>query len=74
MYLKNQKAFHNASNHHFIIKEFKKQFTCLRKNTEKCITFTAAIEKEVNGINKNGEEVIKNISYISGKLIIKSCK
>ena len=45
--------FHNESNYdyHFIIKElaeeFKKQFTCLRENSEKFITFTIAIEKEV---------------------------
>ena len=62
-------AFHNGSNYdyHFIIKEleeFKKQFTCLGDNTKRYITFTAAIRKEVTRINKNGEEVIKNISYI----------
>ena len=60
--------FHNGSNYdyHFIIKElaeeFKKQFTCLGENTEKYINFTVPIEKEVTRINKNGEEVIKNIS------------
>ena len=54
-------AFHNGSNYdyHFIIKElakeFKKQFTCLGENTEKYITFTVPIEKEVTRINKNGE-------------------
>ena len=34
--------------YHFIItelvEEFKKQFTCLGENTEKCITFTVLIE------------------------------
>ena len=45
-------------------KEFKKQFICLRENTEKCITFTVAIEKEITRIDKNGEEITKNISYI----------
>ena len=43
-------VFHNGSNYdyHFIVKElaekFKKQFTSLKKNTEKYITFTVPIE------------------------------
>ena len=63
-------VFHNGPNcdYHFIIKElpeeFKKQFTCLGKNTEKYITFTVPIEKEVTRIDKNGDEITKNISYI----------
>ena len=63
-------AFHNGStdDYHCIVKElaeeFKKQFTCLRENTEKYITFTVRIEKEVTRINKNDEEVRKNIFYI----------
>ena len=63
-------VFHNGSNYdyHFIIKElaeeFKKQFTCLGENTEKYITFTVPIEKEVTRIDKNPEEITKNISYI----------
>ena len=58
-------AFHNGSNYDYnlIIKklaeEFKKQFTCLGENTEKYITFTVPIEKEVTRIDKNGEEVTK---------------
>ena len=60
-------VFHNYD-YHFIIKElaeeFKKQFTCLGENTEKYITFTVPIEKEVTRIDKNGEEITKNISYI----------
>ena len=62
-------AFHNGStdDYHCIIKElaeeFKKQFTRLRENTEKYITFTVTIEKEVTRIDKNGEEITKNISY-----------
>ena len=62
--------FHNGSNYdyHFIIKElaeeFKKQFTCLGENNEICITFTISIEKKVTRIDKNGEEITKNISYI----------
>ena len=63
-------AFHNEFNYdyHFIMKElaeeFKKQFTCLGKNTEKYITFTIPIEKEVTIIDKNREEITKNIFYI----------
>ena len=63
-------VFHNGSNYdyHFIIKElaeeFKKQFTCLGENTEKYIIFTVPIEKEVTRVDKNGEEVTKNTSYI----------
>ena len=46
-------AFRIGSNYdyHFIIKrlaeELKKQFTSLGESTEKCITFTLPIEKEV---------------------------
>ena len=63
-------VFHNGSNYdyHFIIKElveeFKKQFTGLGQNNEKYITFTVPIEKEVTRIDKNGEEITKNICYI----------
>ena len=66
---KNPIIFHNESNYdyHFIIKElaeeFKKQCTCLEENTEKYITFTVPIEKEVTRMDKNGE-VTKNISYV----------
>ena len=62
--------FNNESNYdyHFIIKElaekFKKQFTSLGENTEKYITLTVPIDKEVTRIDKNGEEITKNISYI----------
>ena len=61
--------FYNKSNYdyHFIIKELagesKKQFTSLGENTEKDITFTVPIEKEVKRTDKNGEEITKNISY-----------
>ena len=64
------KVFNKGLNYdyHFIkkelAKEFKKQFTCLGENTEKYITFTVPIEKEVIRINKKGEEVTKIISYI----------
>ena len=63
-------VFHNGSNYdyHFIIKklaeEFKKQLTCLGQNTEKYITFTVLIEKEVTRIDKYREEITKCLSYI----------
>ena len=47
-----------------LAEEFQNQVTCLGKNTEKYITFAVSIEKEVTKINKNGEEITKNISYI----------
>ena len=47
-----------------LAEEFKKQFTFLGENTEKWITLTVPIEKEVTRINENGEEIAKNISYI----------
>ena len=63
-------VFHNGSNYdyHFIMKElpekFKKQFTCPGENTKKYIAFRVPIEKEVTRIDKNGEEITKNISDI----------
>ena len=63
-------VFHNGFNYnyHFIIKElaeeFKIQFTPLGENTGKYITFAVPIEKEVTRIDKNGEEVTNNLSYI----------
>ena len=63
-------VFHDGPNYdyHFIIKELaeelKKLFTCLGENTEKYITFTVPIEKEFARIDKNGEKITKNISYI----------
>ena len=67
---KNPIGFHNGSDYdyHFIIKElagqFKKQFIYLGENTEKYMTFTVPIEKEVTRIDKNVEEITKNISYM----------
>ena len=60
-----------------LAEEFKKQFTFLGENTEKCITLTVPIEKEVTRINETGEEIAKNISYIlqfidSGKFMASS--
>ena len=34
------------------------------RNTEKCITFVVPIEKEVKRIDKNREEMEKNICYV----------
>ena len=75
MYLKKFPiVFHKGSNYdyHFIIKEFlfKKQFTCLRENTDKCIAFTVPIEKEVTRIDKNGEEITQNIYLTYYSLLI----
>ena len=39
--------------------ELKKQFTYLEESTEKCITFTVLIGKEVKRIDKNGEKITK---------------
>ena len=62
-------VFHNGSNYdyHLIIKElaeeFKKQFTCLGENAQKCITFTVSIEKEVTRIDKNVKYIIHITIY-----------
>ena len=37
---------------------------CFGENTEKYKTIAVLIEKEVTRIDKNGEEIAKNISYI----------
>ena len=47
-----------------LAEELKKQFTCTGGNTEKYITFTVPIEKEITRTDKNGKEIAKNISYI----------
>ena len=57
--------FLNGCSHdyHVIIKDVVKegQFISLGENTGKCITFTISIEKQVQKIGKNGEEIAKNI-------------
>ena len=61
--------FHNVStyDHHFIIKElaeeFEREYECLGENTEKYITFSALIKKEITKINKDGNDKIMKISY-----------
>ena len=62
-------VFHNGStyDYHFIIKElaeeFTEQFECLRENTEKCITFSVPIKKQIAKIDKDGNDKVVNISY-----------
>ena len=38
--------------------------SCLGENTKEHIRFAVQIEKEVKIIDKNGEEITKNISYV----------
>ena len=73
-------VFLNGSyyDYHFTIKklaeEFKRQFTCLGENTEKYITFTVPIEKEVIRINKKGKETISKLKILIIFLLIKFIK
>ena len=43
--------------------EFEAKFNCLGENTEKYVTFSIPIVKEVKRIDKNGEEITKAISF-----------
>ena len=62
-------VFHNGStyDYHFIIKNFAEQFKggfeCLGENTEKYITFSVPIKKEITKKDKNGNDKIIKISY-----------
>ena len=62
-------VFHNGStyDYHFIIRElaeeFEGQFECLGQNTEKYITFSVQIKKEITKKDKNGNDKITKISY-----------
>ena len=62
-------VFHNGStcDYHFIIKElvevFEGEFKCLGENTEKYITFSVPIKKEITKIDKDGNGKIMEISY-----------
>ena len=62
-------VFHNGStyDYHFIIKElakeFEGEFECLGENTEKCITFSVPIKKEITKTHKDGNNKITKISY-----------
>ena len=61
--------FHNGStyDYHFIIKElaeeFEGEFECLGENTEKYITFSVPVKKEITKKDKNGNDEIAKISY-----------
>ena len=44
--------------------ELKKTFICLGENAKNCITFAVLLEKEVTRIDKNGEKITVDISYI----------
>lgn len=41
-------AFHNGSNYDYRFKSLKEKIEYLRENTEKCFTFSALIEKQIN--------------------------
>ena len=62
-------AFHSGStyDYHFIIKnlteEFEGGFECLGENTEKYITFSVPIKKEITKKDKNGNDKIMKTSY-----------
>ena len=62
-------VFHNVSTHdyQFIIKElakeFEGEFECLGENTEKYITFSVPIKKEITKKDKDGNDKITKISY-----------
>ena len=45
------------------VEEFEKQFTCLGEGIKKYVTSKVPIEKEATAIDKNGEEITKNMSY-----------
>ena len=61
--------FHKGStyDYHFIIKqlaeEFEGKLECLGDNTEKYITFSVPIKKEITKKDKNGNDKITKISY-----------
>ena len=62
-------VFHNGStyDYHFIIKElaeeFEGEFECSGENTEKYITFSMPIKKEIIKIDKDGNDKMTKISY-----------
>ena len=62
-------VFHNGStyNYHFIIKElaeeFEGEFECLGENTEKYVTFSVSIKKEIIKKDKYGNDKATKISY-----------
>ena len=62
--------FHNGSiyDYHFVIKElaeeFEGEFKCLGENTEKYITFSVPIRKEITKKDKDGNDKITKIHKI----------
>ena len=62
-------VFHNGStyDYHIIIKElpesFEREFECFSENTEKYITFSVPIKKEITKIDKDANAKIMKISY-----------
>ena len=66
--------FHSESNchYHFIIKELTEEFEggfgCLGENTEKCITFSIRMKKELKTTDERGKKLIQKI--ISNRLKI----
>ena len=62
-------VFHNGStyDYHFIIEqlaeEFEGEFECFCQNTEKYITFSVPVKKEITKKDKNGNGKITKISY-----------
>ena len=55
-------VLHNGStyHYHFIIKELAEEFECLRENTEKYITFSVTIKKELD----NGKKITCKLKFI----------
>ena len=66
-------VFHNMSNYdyNFIIKElaneFERQFECFEENKEKYKTFSVPVKREIEKIDKDGNESVETICY---KIII----
>ena len=62
-------VFHNGStyDYHFIIKElaeeFAGEFECSGENTEKYVTFSVSIKKEIAKIDRDGNDKVMKISY-----------
>ena len=62
-------VFHNGStyDYHFIIKElaeeFEGEFECLGENTEKYITFSVPMKKEITKKDNDDNDMITKISY-----------
>ena len=72
-------VFHNGStyDYHFIIKELAEEFEgeseCLGEKTEKYITFSVPIKKEITKIDRDGNDRVMKISYKT-KFIDSSCQ